>query len=157
MNLSAKGTAVGQSAEHPESFKPIDRRQFSETALSLLDQHRIDNANDPMAIFIRIVDTMNATQREAISQFEAAIALAGIEFGRIDLAMEKAEETQKQVETLTRALERLQQDFTSTTNKIRERSNFAIVLNHLSPFIYGLFGATITLLVAFTILHLKIL
>lgn len=159
MILSAKGAdrPVGQSAEHPELFEPIDRRRFSETALSLLDQHRIDNANDPMAIFISIVDAMNANQREAISQFEAAIALAGIEFGRIDLAIEKAEETQKRVDTLTRGLETLQKDFTSTTNKIRERSNFAIVLNLLSPFIYGFFGATITLLAAIIILHLKIL
>ena len=39
----------------------------------------------------------------------------------------------------------------------RERSNFAMVLNYLSPFIYGLFGATITLLAAFIIFHLKIL
>lgn len=157
--LSAESTdkPVEQSAEHPGPFKPIDRRRFSETALSLLDQYRIDNANDPMAVFIAIVDTMNANQREAISQFEAAIALAGIEFGRIDLAIEKAEETQKRVETLTRAMERLQKDFTSTTNKIRDRSNFAIVFNHLSPFIYGLFGATITLLAAFIIFRLKIL
>jgi hypothetical protein len=147
----------GEPIVQPKSFKPIDRRKFSETALSLLDQYRIENANDPMAVLISIVDTMNANQHEAISQFEAAIALAGIEFGRIDLAIEKAEETQKRVETVTKALDMLQKDFISTTNKIRERSNFAIVFNHLSPFIYGLFGAAITLLVAFTILRLRIL
>jgi hypothetical protein len=146
-----------QTTEHPEAFEPIDRREFSEIALSLLDQYRIDSADDPLAIFIKVVDTMNANQREAISQFEAAIALAGVEFGRIDLAIEKAEETQKRVEALTRALDRLEKDFTSTTDRIRERSTFAIVLNHLSPFIYGIFGAIITLLVAFIILRLKIL
>lgn len=32
-----------------------------------------------------------------------------------------------------------------------------MMLDHLSPFIYGLFGATITLLPAFIIFHLKIL
>ncbi len=159
MKLSAENRdkPSGQSIEPREPFKPIDRRNFSETASSLLDRYGIENANDPVAIFITIVDAMNANQREAISQFEAAIALAGVEFGRIDLAIEKAEETQKRVETLTRALDKLQKEFTSTTNKIRERNNFAIVLNHLSPFIYGFFGATITLLVAFTILHLKFL
>ena len=67
---------------------------------SLLDRYRIDNANDPMAIFVSIVDKMSANQREVISRFEAAIALAGVEFGRIDLAIEKAEETQRQAEAL---------------------------------------------------------
>jgi hypothetical protein len=156
LSTESKDKPFGQPTEYLASFKPIDRREFSETALLLLDQYRVDNANDPMAIFIAIVDRFNANQREAISQFEAAIALASVEFGRIDLALEKSDETQKRVETLTKALDRLQIDFTSTANKIRERSNFAIVLNHLSPFIYGLFGAMIALLVVFSILHLKI-
>jgi hypothetical protein len=147
----------GQPTDDPELFKPIDRREFSEIALSLLDLYRIDSANDPIAIFITILDRLNADHRKAISQFEAAIALATVEFGRIDLAIEKSEEIQMRVETLAKALDRLQIDFILTTNKIRERSNFAIVLNHLNPFIYGLFGATIALLVAFVILHLKTL
>ena len=44
----------------PDSFKPIDRDAFSENALFLLDRYRIDNANDPMAIFVSIVDRMRA-------------------------------------------------------------------------------------------------
>jgi hypothetical protein len=157
LSTENKDRPFEQSTEHPESFKPIDRREFSETALSLLDEYRIDDANDPMAVFITIVDRFNANQREAISQFEAAIALASVEFGRIDLAIEKSEETRKRLETMTKALDRLQIDFTSTTNKIRERSNFAIVLNHFIPFIYVFFGAIITLLIEFAILHLKTL
>ncbi len=43
-----------------------------------------------MAIFILIVDKMSANQREVISRFESAISLAGVEFGRIDLAIGKA-------------------------------------------------------------------
>jgi hypothetical protein len=140
-----------------DSFKPIDRNEFSEHALFLLDRYRIDNANDPMAIFVSIVDQMSANQREVISRFEAAIALAGVEFGRIDLAIQKAEETQRQAEALLVALGRTQKDFVLTTNKIRQRSNADIVLNHLKPFIYGLFGAMLTLLVLFARLHLKIL
>ena len=33
--------------DRPEPFKPIDRNEFSENALFLLDRYRIDNANDP--------------------------------------------------------------------------------------------------------------
>jgi len=159
MIVSSENTdkQVGRPTEYAESFKPIDRKEFSETALSLIDRYRIDNANDPVATLIAILDKMNASQREAVSQFEAATALAGIEFGRIDLAIGKAEETQKRVEALIKALDKMQKDFTSTTNKIRERSIFDIVLNHLTPFIYGVFGAIITLLVVFVILRLKIL
>jgi hypothetical protein len=143
--------------ERSDCFKPIDRNEFSEHALFLLDRYRIDNANDPMAIFVSIVDKMSANQREVISRFEAAIALAGIEFGRIDLAIQKAEETQRQAEALLVALGRTQKDFTLTANKIRQRSNPDIALNHLKPFIYCLFGALLTLLVLFARLHLKIL
>jgi hypothetical protein len=97
MIVSSENTdkQVGWLTEYPESFRPIDRKEFSETALSLIDRYRIDNANDPMATFIAIADKMNAGQREAVSQLEAATALAGVEFGRIDLAIGKAEETQK--------------------------------------------------------------
>jgi hypothetical protein len=143
--------------DKPQPYRPIDRNVFSDNALSLLDQYHIDNANDPMAIFVSIVDKMSANQREVIARFEAAIALAGVEFGRIDLAIGKAEETQKQVEALVLALARTEKDFALTTNKIRERSNFDIVLNHLKPCIYGIFGAILTLLVVFVILRLKIL
>lgn len=143
--------------ENHESFRPIDRTELSESALSLLDRYRIENANDPMAIFITIVDTMNARQREAISHFEAAIALAGVEFGRIDLALEKAEETQKRVETLANVLERLQKDCILVTSQTREPSKFVLGLDRLRPFIYSFLGATITLLVAIIVLRLKIL
>ena len=158
MMVSSENTdkQIERLTEYRESFRPIDRKEFSETALSLIDRYRIDNANDPVATFIAIVD-MNANQREAVSQFEAATALASVEFGRIDLAIGKAEETQKRVEALIKALDRMQKDFTLTTNKIRERSIFDIVLNHLAPFIYGVFGAIITLLVVFVILRRKIL
>jgi hypothetical protein len=94
--------------ERSDCFKPIDRNEFSEHALLLLDRYRIDNANDPMAIFVSIVDQMSVNQREVISRFEAAIALAGIEFGRIDLAIQKAEETQRHAEALLVALGRTQ-------------------------------------------------
>src|ERR1700736_3408970 len=135
--------------ERSDSFKPIERNEFSENALFLRDRYRIDNANDPMAIFVSMVDKMSANQREVISRFEAAIALAGVEFGRIDLAIGKAEETQSQVQPLMMALDATQKDFALTTNKIRQRSNFDIMLNHLKPFIYGLFGAILALLVLF--------
>jgi hypothetical protein len=156
MNLSAqKGDEKsGHREVRPE---PIDRNEFSENALYLLDRYRIDNANDPMAIFVSIVDKLGTNQREVISRFEAAIALAGVEFGRIDLAIEKAEETQRQVEALMVALDQTQKDFALTTNKIRQRSNIDIMLNHLKPCIYGLFGAILTLLVVFISLRLKIL
>jgi hypothetical protein len=100
---------------------------------------------------------MSTSQREVISRFEAAIALAGVEFGRIDLAIGKAEETQQQVEALVLALAQTQKDFALTTNKIRERSNFDIVLNHLKPCIYGIFGAILTLLIVLVIFRLRIL
>jgi hypothetical protein len=89
MMFSSENTdkQVGRLTEYRESFRPIDRKEFSETALSLIDRYRIDNANDPVAAFIAIVDQMNAKQREAVSQFEAATALASVEFGRIDLAI----------------------------------------------------------------------
>jgi hypothetical protein len=137
-------------------YRPIDRDALSESALSLLDQYQIDDANDPIAIFVSIVDKMAANQCEVISRFEAAIALAGVEFGRIDLAIEKAEETQKQAEALVSALCRTQKDFAERTNKIRQRSNFDILLNHLKPCVYGIFGAVLTLLVLF-VLRIKIL
>src|SRR3984885_4021912 len=158
MNLSAekRGEQFGKREDRSEPFKPIERSAFSEDALFLLDLYRIDDANHPMAIFVSMVDKMNANQREVISRFEAAIALAGVEFGRIDLAIQKAEETQRQAEALLVALGRSQKDFALTTNKIRQRSNADIALNHLKPFIYGLFGATLTLLVLFARLHLKI-
>jgi hypothetical protein len=159
MNVSAQknGERLVPSKESPEPCKPIDRNAFSDNALSLLDRYQIDDANDPMAIFVSIVDKMSASQREVISRFEAAIALAGVEFGRIDLAIGKAEETQQQVEALVLALAQTQKDFALTTNKIRERSNFDIVLNHLKPCIYGIFGAILTLLIVLVILRLRIL
>lgn len=139
-----------------DPFIPIDRNEFSENALFLLDLYRIDNANDPMAIFVSIVDKMSANQREVISRFESAIALAGVEFGRIDLAIEKAEETQLQAEALLLALRQTQKDFASITDKILRRSNADIVLNHLKPCIYVLLGAILTLLVVFVRFRLKI-
>jgi hypothetical protein len=147
-----------EDSDHgPDSFRAIDRNEFSESALSLLDLYRIDNANDPMAIFVSIVDKMNANQREVISRFESAIALAGVEFGRIDLAIQKAEETQRQAETLLLALRQTQKDFALTTNKFRQRSNTDIVLNHLKPCIYGFLGAVLMLLAVFVRLRLRIL
>lgn len=140
----------------PEPFKAIDRNEFSENALALLDRYHIDNANDPMVIFLSIADKMNANQREVISRFEAAIAFADVEFGRIDLAIGKAEEIQKQVEALTTALAQTLKDFELTTDKIRKRSNCDIMLNHLTPCIYGFFGATLTLLVVFIILRVRL-
>jgi hypothetical protein len=95
----------GDREDCSEPFKPLDRNDLSENALLLLERYRIDNANDPMAIFVSIVDQMSAHQREVISRFEAAIALAGVEFGRIDLAIAMAEETQRQVAALTLALD----------------------------------------------------
>ena len=159
MSFSApeKHAAFGFPEERPELFKPINRNEFSENALFLLDCYRIDNANHPMAIFVSIVDKMSANQREVISRFEAAIALAGVEFGRIDLAIGKAEETQRQVKAAMAALDQMQKDFALTTDKIRQRTNSDIVLNHLKPCIYGLFGAILTLLVVFISLRLKIL
>ena len=98
-----------------------------------------------------------AHQREAISHFESAIALAGVEFGRIDLALEKAEEVQKRVESLANELERLLKVYLSMPSQSREPGNLAPRFNRLSPFISSLLGAGITLLVAFIVLRLKIL
>jgi hypothetical protein len=146
----------GDPEECSEPFKPLDRNELSENALFLLDRYRVDNANDPMAVFVSIVDQTSAHQREVISRFEAAIALAGVEFGRIDLAIATAEETQRQVAALTLALDQMQKDFALTTNKIRQRSNSDIMLNHLKPCIYGLFGAILALLAVFISLRLRI-
>src|ERR1700722_16204184 len=152
-----RGKLFGSSPERIQPFRPLDRNELSEHALLLLDRYRVNDANDPMAVFVSIVDKMNANQREIISRFEAAIALAGVEFGRIDLAIAKAEETQSQVENLMIALERTQQDFALTTDKIRQRRNLDITFNHLKPFVYGLFGAILALLSIFISLRLKIL
>ena len=152
-----RGKLFGSSPERIQPFRPLDRNELSEHALLLLDRYRVNDANDPMAVFVSIVDKMSAHQREVISRFEAAIALAGVEFGRIDLAIAKAEETQRCVEALVIALDQTQKDFAVTTNKIRQRSNFDIILNHLQPCIYGLFGAILALLVVFISLHQKIL
>ena len=145
-----------QSNEALDGSVTLDRNQFSDDALSILDRCQIRNANDPMAILIGTLDRMNANQREVISQFEAAIALAGIEFGRIDLAIQKAEEIQQQVETLVTKLDRTQNDFALTTDKIRRRSNSDILLNHLKPFIYGIFGAALALVALFVLYRMKI-
>ncbi len=131
--------------------------EFSEDALFLLDRYRVDNANDPITIFVSIFDKMSVHQREVISRFEAAIALAGVEFGRIDLAIEKAEEMQKQVESLMKELAQMQKNFTLTTDKIRQRSNLDIMLNHLKPCIYAIFGAILTLSVVFIGFRLRII
>lgn len=159
MNLSAgrRDEQFGYAEERPEPFTAIDRNEFSENALFLLDRYHINNANDPIAIFVSIVDKMSANQREVISRFESAIALAGVEFGRIDLAIGKVEEIQRQVEASIIALGQTQKDFARTTNKIRQRGNADIIFNHLKPCIYGLFGAILTLLVIFISLRLKIL
>jgi hypothetical protein len=133
----------------------IDRNQFSEDALSILDRFHVKNATDPLAILIGTIDRMTANQRELISRFEAAIALAGIEFGRIDLAIQKTEEIQQRVESLVAAVGLMQNDFAVTTDKIRQRSNCDILLNHLKPFVYGLFGAALTLLILFAVFRLR--
>jgi hypothetical protein len=133
----------------------IDRSQFSEDALSILDRYNVDNATDPLAILVGAIDRMTANQREVISRFETAIALAGIEFGRIDLAIQKAEEIQQGVESLVAAIGRMQNDFAVTTDKIRKRSNSDVLLNHLNPLIYGFFGALLTLFVLFAVFRFK--
>jgi ribosomal protein L17 len=138
-----------------ERSPAIDRNQFSEDALTILDHYNVNNATDPLAILVGAIDRMTANQREVISRFETAIALAGIEFGRIDLAIQKAEEIQRSVESLVTATGRMQSDFAVTTDKIRQRSNSDILLNHLKPFIYGLFGALLTLLVLFAVSRFK--
>jgi hypothetical protein len=157
--ISPIGKAAQQQVQSKEALDEsvaLDRNQFSDDALSILDRYRIRNANDPIAILIGTLDRMNANQREVISRFEAAIALAGIEFGRIDLAIQKAEEIQQQVETLVTKLDRTQKDFALTTDKIRRRSNSDIFVNHLKPFIYGIFGAVLTLVVLFVLYRMKI-
>ena len=70
-----RGKLFGSSQERAQPFRPLDRNELSEHALLLLDRYRVNDANDPMAIFVSIVDTMSAHQREVISRFEAAIAL----------------------------------------------------------------------------------
>jgi hypothetical protein len=152
-----KDAAFRFSEDRPELFTPIDRNELSESALFLLDCYRVENANHPMAIFVSMVDKMSANQREVISRFEAAIALAGVEFGRIDLAIEKAEQNLRQVKILMAAVDQIQKDFALTTNKIRQRTNSDIAFNHLKPCLYGLFGAILTLIVLFISLRLKIL
>jgi hypothetical protein len=149
MNSSIEKTE--EQRAHPKEAlnrsAALDRDQFSDDALSILDRYQVRNASDPMAILIGTIDRMTSNQREVISRFEAAIALAGIEFGRIDLAIQKAEEIQRQVEFLVTKLDRTQKDFAVTTDKIRRRGNSDIVLNHVKPFIYGLFGTVLTLVV----------
>jgi hypothetical protein len=142
--------------EPSDRFVALDRKQFSEDALSILDRYQIKSATDPMAVLIGSLDRMTVNQRELISRFEAAIALAGIEFGRIDLAIQKAEEIQNRVESLVAALGRTQKDFALRTDKLRGRSNGDILLNHLNPFIYGIFGSVLTLLVLFVMFRMKI-
>ena len=139
-----------------QEFKPSGSNEFSESALFLLDPYRVDNRNNPITIFVSIFDKMSVQQREVISRFEAAIALAGVEFGRIDLAIGKAEEMQKEVEALTKELAQMQKNFTLTTDKIRQRGNLDIMLNHLKPYIYAIFGAILTLSVVFIGFHLRI-
>jgi hypothetical protein len=118
-------------------------------------EQQIRNATDPMAVLIGTLDRMNANQREVISRFEAAIALAGIEFGRIDLAIQKTEEIRQQVEAVVTKLDRTQKDFALRTDKIRRRSNSDILLNHLKPLIYGIFGSALTLMVLFVLYRMK--
>jgi hypothetical protein len=141
--------------EPSDGFVALDRNQFSEDALSILDRYQIKSATDPMAVLIGALDRMTDNQREVISRFEAAIALAGIEFGRIDLAFQKAEEIQKRVESVVAALCRTQKDFALRTDKLRGRSNGDILLNNLNPFIYGIFGSVLTLLVLFVMFRMK--
>jgi hypothetical protein len=157
MRLSANRDDHENPESHREPFRALDRNELTENTLRLLDSYHINNANDPIAVFVSTVDKMSSNQREVISRFEAAIALAGVEFGRIDLAIGMAEESQKQVAALLATLDRTQKDFALTTNKIRQRSNSDVMLNHLKPCIYGLFGAILTLLVIIVSLHLKIL
>ncbi len=71
MSLSEKESGkLGFSEDRVQPFRPLDRNEFSEIALLLLDRYRVDDANDPMAIFVSIVDKMSAHQREVISRFE---------------------------------------------------------------------------------------
>ncbi len=135
----------------------VDRTGFSEVARSLLDLYRIENANDPLAVLITILDKMQAEQYRILSRIETANVLADVEFGRIDLAVARLNETKKEAEALFVGLSRLQKDFRLTTDKIRERSSIDILFNHLKPVIYGLFGSTITLLVIVFFLRSKLL
>ncbi|MBV9672873.1 MAG: hypothetical protein JO076_08635 [Verrucomicrobia bacterium] len=130
---------------------------LSEIAQSLLDLYRIENANDPLAVLITILDKMQAEQYRILSRIEAANVLADVEFGRIDLAVTRVSEMQQAAQAVLAELSKLQKDFRLTTDKIRERRNVDILLNHLQPLIYGLFGSLITLLVIIFFLRSKIL
>ena len=130
---------------------------LSEIAQSLLDLYRIENANDPLAVLITILDKMQAEQYRILSRIEAANVLADVEFGRIDLAVTRVSEMQQATQAVLAELSKLQKDFRLTTDKIRERRNVDILLNHLQPLIYGLFGSLITLLVIIFFLRSKIL
>jgi len=64
MSLPEKESGkLGFSEDRVHPFRPLDRNEFSENALLLLDRYRVDNANDPMAIFVSIVDKMSIHQR----------------------------------------------------------------------------------------------
>ncbi len=165
MRMDCSGrSSIEKGAEerpHPnqnlDGLGAIDPAQFSSDASSLLDRYRINNVSDPVAIVMDAINRMNGNQREVIAQFEAAIALAGIEFGRIDLAIQRTEEIERRVELLVTKLDRTEMDFTLTTDKIRRRSNVDILLNHLMPLIYGIFGAVLTLIVLVVLFRIKIL
>lgn len=76
---------------------------------------------------------------EALSRFEALAASTAIEFGRIDLALNR-------MEGLEQELSAMQTQLRAVSRTVQKRDAWAIALNFIAAALYILLGALIALL-----------
>jgi hypothetical protein len=149
-----------------ELVLPIDREAFSAVALNLIERFKLnrlgslDNANDAMLCILAAldqyhqgnteqVDVLLTNQRDraeqetrlldALSKFETLAASTAVEFGRIDLALNRMEQ-------IERELAMVKTDLETVAQKIQGTDGWSIALNFVSATLYVLLGAAITLL-----------
>jgi hypothetical protein len=123
----------------------LDRSQYSDWALKIIDKRNLTNQDDPVVAMIELLDDLRVRLekgaaieelRTVASHFEINLALAQVEFGRIDLALES-------IDKFTDRLDQIEKRFTHTTDKVLKQSVAAIAINYVMPLVYALFGVVL--------------
>jgi hypothetical protein len=124
---------------------PVDRNHYSDWALGIIEKRGLTSGDDPVVTMITLLDELriklekdaSIDELKAVaSRFEGNLALAQVEFGRIDLALDS-------IQKFTERLDNIEKRFTQTTDKVLKQSVAAIAINYVMPLVYVLFGVVL--------------
>src|ERR1700758_1173616 len=124
---------------------PVDRNHYSDWALGIIEKRGLTSGDDPLVTMITLLDELriklekdaSIDELKAVaSRFEGNLALAQVEFGRIDLALDS-------IQKFTESLDNIEKSFTQTTYKVLKQSVASIAINYVMPLVYVLFGVVL--------------